>query len=199
MKKCSRCEEIKSLECFHPNKGGKFGRYSVCKECKAVYTKTYQAKPEVKERRNEQMRCYRDSNREHVRALERDRYWLDPEKSREKYRAKDPAPKREASRRFRKRNPEKVANDTYRRRLAKQQATPKWVKDELSMFLFKEIYHLRDLRTKATGIEHNVDHIVPLRAEKVCGLHVPNNLRVITALENQAKAHKWNGSMQKLL
>ena len=41
--------------------------------------------------------------------------------------------------------------------------------------------------TKATGVKHEVDHIVPLSGPDVCGLHVSWNLRVITQQENQEK------------
>jgi hypothetical protein len=43
--------------------------------------------------------------------------------------------------------------------------------------------------TKATGVQHSVDHIVPLHHPLVCGLHCPANLCVIPLVEN---VHKSN-------
>lgn len=43
--------------------------------------------------------------------------------------------------------------------------------------------------TLATGVQHSVDHIVPLVHPLVCGLHVQNNLRVIPLAENIRKGN----------
>lgn len=43
--------------------------------------------------------------------------------------------------------------------------------------------------TEATGIQHSVDHIVPLVHPLVCGLHCPANLRVIPLAENMRKSN----------
>jgi 5-methylcytosine-specific restriction endonuclease McrA len=69
-------------------------------------------------------------------------------------------------------------------------AMPKWLNEKHKFFL-EEIYELRDLRTKATGIVHHVDHIIPLKGDGVCGLHVPWNLQILTAFENRAKGNRY--------
>src|ERR1035437_1721827 len=62
-------------------------------------------------------------------------------------------------------------------------ATPKWLSLlQKEMIAFQ--YMMADLRTKMFGIPYHVNHIVPLRAKNVCGLHVPWNLETIPAKEN---------------
>lgn len=39
------------------------------------------------------------------------------------------------------------------------------------------------------GLE--VDHVIPLRGQMVCGLHVEGNLRLLTKLENQQKGCRY--------
>lgn len=66
-------------------------------------------------------------------------------------------------------------------------AWPEWCAEHLD---FKKIYKECD-RRKKLGEDVNVDHIVPICSDIVCGLHVPWNLQVITALENGRKSNLW--------
>ncbi len=73
-----------------------------------------------------------------------------------------------------------------------KQAKPKWLTEE-HLFMIAEIYELRDLRSELTGVVHHVDHIVPLRGQNCCGLHVPWNLQVIPAQDNLKKSNSLGG------
>ena len=74
-----------------------------------------------------------------------------------------------------------------KRRAAKLQRTPAWANE----FFISEAYELAKLRTKLTGIEWHVDHIVPLRGKLASGLHVHNNLQVIPWYENLSKGNSY--------
>jgi hypothetical protein len=72
----------------------------------------------------------------------------------------------------------------------KLKAVPAWADRKA----IEAIYAQAVERTRATGSLHQVDHIVPLKSAKVCGLHVQNNLQVLTATENQSKSNRvWPG------
>lgn len=81
-----------------------------------------------------------------------------------------------------------VCPDAGRRRyLVMQMATPPWA-DQMEILA---VYMERDRITAETGIEHHVDHIVPLQHPLVCGLHVPANLRVMVGEENVRKSNTF--------
>ena len=54
-----------------------------------------------------------------------------------------------------------------------------------------KVYQRAKELTEQTGIKHVVDHIIPLHHKKVCGLHVPCNLRVMTVNENNIKNNSF--------
>ena len=95
---------------------------------------------------------------------------------------------RAASKRFRENNPEVKNADTNARRKRVKRATPKWA----NLFITKEMHLLARERAKATGFDWHVDHIIPLRGKKVCGLHVENNLQAIPAEHNLKKRNHYS-------
>ena len=68
-------------------------------------------------------------------------------------------------------------------------ATPPWLTSE-DRLKISAIYFESVQLAKVTGIQHQVDHIVPIAGKTVCGLHVPWNLRAIPALDNIRKSNK---------
>lgn len=80
--------------------------------------------------------------------------------------------------------------ESQRRRDAKKlSATPKWLSSE-QLLQIKKIYAIAGNLTNLSGAPHHVDHIVPLRSKRVCGLHVPWNLQVLSASENSSKSNR---------
>jgi 5-methylcytosine-specific restriction endonuclease McrA len=90
---------------------------------------------------------------------------------------------------YKDRNVDVVRADTSVRKRRHREATPKWLTpaERLQM---RDLYLQARKLTELTRERYVVDHIVPLRGESVCGLHVPWNLRVITQEENLKKSNK---------
>ena len=75
------------------------------------------------------------------------------------------------------------------RRRRHREATPAWLtKDQRDHI--KQLYLKAQELTKLSGVQYEVDHIIPLLNESVCGLHVPWNLQVIPKSENLKKSNK---------
>jgi hypothetical protein len=87
-------------------------------------------------------------------------------------------------------NKSKVMAYAGMRRALKRNAVPCWFDSVKSSV--DAIYAMRDwMNLTMFGIKYEVDHIIPLKNNKVCGLHVPNNLQVITQFNNRSKQNKF--------
>jgi hypothetical protein len=139
-------------------------------EKRADYFRDYNKREDVKDRKNE----WYEANKEQViqaaatRPLEVKRIY---------------------QKAWKERNTVWVRADTKARRRKHRLATPKWLTREQKGQI-RELYKIAITMTKTTGEQYVVDHIVPLRSEFVCGLHVPWNLRVIPRQENLLKSNK---------
>lgn len=74
-----------------------------------------------------------------------------------------------------------------KRRTIRMARTPAWA-DEGRI---RAIYGQAQALTAATGVMHHVDHVIPLQGELVSGLHVPENMQVLTGVENSRKRNKF--------
>lgn len=75
------------------------------------------------------------------------------------------------------------------RRAAVIKRTPPWLSERQLLEVLRFFTEARVLSEK-TGVEHHVDHIVPLRGRKASGLNVPWNLQVIPAIDNLKKNNR---------
>jgi hypothetical protein len=139
-------------------------------QARAEYFREYNRREEVKDRKNE----WYQENREMVinNAATRPAHVL-----------------REYRNTWKTNNKTQIRADTKARRRKHREATPKWLSRKQRSEI-RQIYQIAITMTQTTGEQYVVDHIVPLRSDYVCGLHVPWNLRVITQEENLKKSNK---------
>lgn len=214
-KKCSVCLEVKDEENFPLN--GKYRRHQ-CKECWREYKNSYRAKN--KDHVNEVKTLWKQKNPDKVkqhnktfyenhkeRCLDYSRTWarLNRDKRRkicldhyhrnsdkyslysQEYNRNNREKLNLAARRRYQANPGKDISKVTTRKRTLKSAQPKWA----NTFFIEEIYHLAKIRSEVTGVKWHVDHIVPLKSDKVSGLHCEANLQVITQKDNCSKGNKY--------
>lgn len=215
MIRCRICLNKKDENCFYFRKDSKTYRTN-CIECIIVKQKLkYEQNSEKKrayakeylKNNSEKIKEYQKINKDRRSENAKKRRKLNPEKYREKDNLRyknNVVAKLKSVKKYYETNREKRLN--YRknyvkihraecsclnriRQLRKINATPNWLTVEHKETM-KEIYKESKRMTETTGIEHNVDHIVPLRSDLVCGLHVPWNLQILTKKENSEKSNR---------
>lgn len=203
-RECTKCGEYKPWEEYGKSSKGARGHSEMCRPCCREYHNTYNAA------HREQTRQY--SKNDYVKykseRTAKNLTWRinNPEKvleSARKYRANNVEACRircrggtakwaakypeKAKAKYLNRLPQSRAVQAKRRAL-KLNAMPPWADHGAISTVFKEARHL----TKTTGIQHHVDHIIPLVHPLVCGLHIPTNLRTVTASVNHRKSNKFD-------
>lgn len=84
---------------------------------------------------------------------------------------------------------EKRSNRPLNHGQAVKQATPDWL-TPAHLDAIKSLYDDAWWITKLTGVEHQVDHIIPVRGKGFSGLHVPWNLQILSKSDNSGKCNR---------
>jgi hypothetical protein len=141
------------------------------KEAIAERTKAY--RQANKEAIAEQRKAYCKANKELIVEQRKAQYLANKEAIAEKHKA------------YQKANPYIINAKSARRRATKLQATPSWANKEH----IDSIYLLASINREA-GYDVQVDHIVPLRSDMVCGLHCESNLQLLQGSDNISKGNR---------
>ena len=88
---------------------------------------------------------------------------------------------------YRKDNAGYFAFHASARKRRVRQATPDWSETQQILKLYERAAEL----TRTTGIKHEVDHVIPIKNDLVCGLHCLDNLQILTKYENCKKGNRW--------
>lgn len=180
MKCCTKCNTEKPYEMFTKEKSTKDGFSRWCRSCKKEYKDNWYQNNADEQREKGKEYHYKNYEKVKEYRIKKAHEWQ--VNNRERY--------RESQKRCYEKN--KLNKFAYQAlaRAARRNAVPKWVDVELKK-LIQDFYIDARLKTRDSGIKHEVDHIVPLVNNEVCGLHVPWNLRVVTQFENRSKQNKF--------
>lgn len=190
-KHCARCSTDRPIDQFATDRSRKDGKFLVCRPCHKVYNDA------TRERRSAQKKSAYRQNPEQARSRANAYRIANPERVAARKAAAfsamtdaEKAVHYEALREWKRNNPGKIAANTRARQAAKIRATPAWA----DLGKVAAFYEAAVLANRALGIEHHVDHIVPLRSKTVCGLHNEFNLQILTAETNVLKNNRtWPG------
>ena len=180
--KCSICNKKKQhTEFYHHKSGRQKDRPSDyrCKLCLSIIKKEEYWVDVDKAKENQKRRIVNnpDKYRDHWKKYRENNL----EKCRER--------SNKSSKEYYKRFPEALQAKGARYRARKHQAYPSWLSKEDDSKI-KSIYKMCKSISEKTRIEHHVDHIIPLKHDLCCGLHVPWNLQIITKQDNLIKSNK---------
>jgi len=165
MKQCTVCKQLKPLSEYSPDKRIASGVQSRCKICYAEI---------MKARRRNNPQAHRDAVKKHTK-----NHYAKKLEINNKYRINNPEKVSAWKRKDRIVNKVRIVADNAMRRT-------KMVGNITTEI--KQIYALRDFfESMSLGEKFHVDHIIPISKG---GLHIAQNLQVITAKDNLRKGVK---------
>ena len=88
-----------------------------------------------------------------------------------------------------RKNPDKVNTKSKVSGKKRKLRVPKWLTKEQKSYM--DAVHMEAKVLRKGGLNVHVDHIIPLCGKNISGLHVPENLEIVPALDNLLKNNSW--------
>lgn len=178
---CNYCSETKYLFDFYFENNKNLST----KKCKMCTKKT------VNKYRKDNIEHINKKKREYSKKMWKDNLLTDEQKEKRRlqtknwrYNNKNYA--KSYNKKYKKENKELSIEINNRRRARKLQACPKYVCSSDFIQIYK----------KSKEENMTVDHIIPLSNDRICGLHVPWNLQLLTRSDNSSKNNKFDGTYE---
>lgn len=177
---CSVCHETKPIEEFNLLSKNGTKRSSRCKPCKALYESELRLKA-IQKAVGDKC-CTECGVIKPINDFHLGQSWCKECKSSRgrDYRRSRREHIKLSARAYVESNREKINAQTAKRRFAKMRAIPKWFESDK----VQRVY----LEAQKRGLD--VDHVVPLRSEIVCGLHCWANLQLMPQDLNRSKCNR---------
>lgn len=201
---CTKCSKQKPLnkEFF----GWSNVRQTFRADCLICHRKTVR---EYTKKRMDKIREYRKKNKDRIneyqkkyysikknleRKIERHKKWYEKNKKKKLKQNKEwSTNNKERHKELRlnwyKKNKHKCLASYHKRKRALNVQVPKWYDHKKVLAIFKKA---SDMRAKGKNV--SVDHVIPLQAENVSGLHVHTNLKIISLSKNCGKKNRFDSS-----
>lgn len=177
MKICSKCQKGKPLDKFFFRKDQGCYRRE-CKPCCTERGKIWVSRNLLKCRAIALR--WAKSNYPYLR-MKKAEYRITKPLMMNKWNRENPDRKKALNKLWREANKGKVLASVRNRQIGKLHATPAWA----------DLGEIEKIYLEAARRNLHVDHIVPLRHPRVCGLHVQWNLQLLSPSENYRKSNRW--------
>lgn len=156
--------------CKYGHSGERRKSNNVCVECSRNYSKKQSQENPEKHRENSKKYYWKNREKLLPENTERAKRWYKENTERALQTRKQ----------WRDKNKKVKKSLTAKYRASKKKATPTWADQELINLIYEEC---------PEGYE--VDHIIPLSSNSVCGLHCPDNFQYLTSSQNKQKSNSF--------
>lgn len=178
-KGCTKCGQLLPRSLFTAERRNRSGLKSWCKPCCSAHiVNRCKADPSVLEKR----RAYTAARRQDPLIAEKSRA------SAAAWNAANKARHLENVRRWKSENQDAVAAYCAVKKGKRLLRKVAWADNEAIVAVYRQAREL----TEQTGMQWDVDHIVPLLGRRISGLHVHTNLQVMLATTNRKKSNSYD-------